>query len=350
MNFACDRCAKRYTLDDAKVPTRGFRLTCKQCGHVIVVRPPPLPPPQLPRRSVAAPAPTPTPGPAPVLGAATATATATMPVDEHERFFTSPPDSHPPATTQELVLSLKGDLPNRLPAIAIGAIVAVGLVMGGAWWAGLLGGSGAATGTTREPGSGRPDGPPGRAPRPAPAEPSPAPPSPPEPAPPVTQRAGQAVAVGGQARVGPAPSSQDRRGRVGAPIGKRDKKLLDLLGRKDDAPAVSAPAAEELSTGRATLQEATVRGALAANSSAFSACIGKSAKADPGFRLGRNRLVMELVVQPSGLVSRATMQDSRYAHTALGQCLVGAARRMVFPSFEGEQILVQAPLKLSAVQ
>lgn len=348
MNFACDRCAKRYTLDDDKVPTRGFRLTCKQCGHVIVVRPmpPPLPPPQLPSRSVAAaPAPAPTPAPVP--------ATATMPVDEHEHFFTSPPDSHPPATTQELVLSLKMDLPNRLPAITIGAMVAVGLVMGGAWWAGLLGGSGARTGTAREPGSGRPDGPPGSPPRPAPAEPIPAPPSPPEPAPPappVTQRAGQAVPVGGQARVGPAPSSQDRRGRVGAPIGKRDKKLLDLLGRKDDAPGVSAPAAEELSTGRASLQEATVRGALAANSSAFSACIGKAAKADPGFRLGRNTLVMELVVQPSGLVSKATMQDSRYAHTALGRCLVAAARRMVFPSFEGEQILVQAPLKLSAVQ
>jgi hypothetical protein len=44
------------------------------------------------------------------------------------------------------------------------------------------------------------------------------------------------------------------------------------------------------------------------------------------------------------------VEDPRYATTPLGACFTAAARRMVFPSFEGEEILVQAPLKLSAVQ
>ncbi len=346
MNFACERCAKRYTLDDAKVPARGFRVTCQQCGHVFVVGPAPRPPrpsqppagpPPLPRRTVAAPASAPAPAPAPAPASA----------DEHEHFFTSAPDSHPPATTQELVLSLKGRHPNRPPVIATGAVV-VGLVIGGAWWAGLLGGSDPALGTSPEPRGGRLEGQPPAPPASALAERDEPPVSPPEAPPPAP--AGPTSPGGGQARAGPAPSARDRRGRVGAPIGKRDKKLLDLLGRKQDAPGVSAPAAEELSTGRASLQEATVRGALAANSGAFSACIGKAAKADPGFRLGRNSLVVELLVQPSGLVTQASVRAPRHGQTALGRCLVAAARRMVFPSFEGEQILVQAPLKLSAVQ
>jgi predicted Zn finger-like uncharacterized protein len=333
VNFACDRCAKRYTLDDAKVPTRGFRVTCKECGHAFVVQPP-----------------TPMPTPPPVRPPPTAAAPA--PADEHERFFNSPVDSGQPAPSGQQLPSPGGHLPNRLRAIAAGAFVIVGLVVGGAWLAGPPGGAIAVPGGAREPRSGRLDG---QAEEPLPSAqvgPAQAPANPPEPPPalPVQRRAGPAIPGGGPARIGPATSSQDHRGRVGASIGTRDRRLLDLLGRKQDAPGVSAPEAEELSTGRASLQEATVRGALAANSSAFSACIARAGKADPGLRLGKDPLVMELLVQPSGLVSQATMQDPRYAQAALGQCLVAAARRMVFPSFEGEQILVQAPLRLSAVR
>jgi hypothetical protein len=113
---------------------------------------------------------------------------------------------------------------------------------------------------------------------------------------------------------------------------------------------MSMPAASELSTGRASLDESTVRGALASHASAFSACIARAAKAEPGVLRGRKALVLELVVQPSGRVTRATMEDPQYDRTGLGRCLVATARRMVFPSFEGEELFVQAPLRLSAVQ
>ncbi len=48
--------------------------------------------------------------------------------------------------------------------------------------------------------------------------------------------------------------------------------------------------------------------------------------------------------------TRYALDDPARARTALGQCLGAAARRMIYPSFEGEELLVQAPLKLSAVQ
>ena len=38
MNFNCDKCQKAYTIADEKVAGRSFRVTCKQCGHVIQVK------------------------------------------------------------------------------------------------------------------------------------------------------------------------------------------------------------------------------------------------------------------------------------------------------------------------
>ena len=150
---------------------------------------------------------------------------------------------------------------------------------------------------------------------------------------------------------------QDALHRAGAPIGRKDKGLLDLLQRKGDAPVVATSAGGEpgaghasLDTGRATLDEAAIRNTLAANSSAFSACIAKAGKADQGLRQDKRPPVLELVVRPTGRVARATLSDPAWARSALGQCLAAAAQRMIFPSFEGQELRVQAPLKLSAVQ
>jgi hypothetical protein len=158
------------------------------------------------------------------------------------------------------------------------------------------------------------------------------------------------ASAGGLVKPEAMSSGHDAQNRAGAPIAKKDKRLLDLLDRKQDAAGVAAPAAGDLNTGRASLDEATVRKTLADNSGAFSACIAKSAKSDARLRQEKQTLVLELVVRPTGRVSKATLDDPAYARTPLGQCLGAAARRIIFPSFEGEEILVQAPLKLTAVQ
>ena len=48
--------------------------------------------------------------------------------------------------------------------------------------------------------------------------------------------------------------------------------------------------------------------------------------------------------------TRHTLADPAWNDSALGKCLTAAARRMAFPSFEGEEIQVEAPLELMAFQ
>jgi len=37
--FSCDRCGHRYSVPDERVRGQPFRVTCRACGHVVVVRP-----------------------------------------------------------------------------------------------------------------------------------------------------------------------------------------------------------------------------------------------------------------------------------------------------------------------
>ena len=39
MKFSCDQCNAQYMIADEKVGTRGVKVKCKKCGHVIVVKP-----------------------------------------------------------------------------------------------------------------------------------------------------------------------------------------------------------------------------------------------------------------------------------------------------------------------
>ncbi len=323
-------------MPDAEAPAAGSRLTCSGCGQVMAIGPaplplPPPPPPPLPpprrraqppatarRLSDAPPAP-----PEP----------HTLP-EAHEQFFASAPGSHQHASGLEADHPSAASAPKAGRRLALGA-AAAGLLVAGLWW------------TQRADAPSAPVSAPVRPPSPAPAPPvaivevAPRPAEPP-PAPPD----GAAVAARAEARA----AAQAALHRGGAPIATQDRALLDLLTRKQDLPAVAAPAAGELSTGRSTLDGAAIRSTLAANASAFSACITRAGRADPGPRREKRVPVLELVVRPTGRVSKATLDDPAYARSALGQCLSAAGRRMVFPSFEGEDLLIQAPLKLSAVQ
>ncbi len=346
MNFSCDRCAKRYSLADAKVPAGGFRITCKQCGNVFAVRPPPPPTAQPPAATTA------------VATTAVATTAAETPApvpgrhgDPHEGFYASALGSHHRSPGSEArALPSEARPHRRFPAVALGLLAVAGLAAGGLWWARQ---AGEGTAAPAPPPAPRSDAgevaaaatPPGA---------STGPPAPPTPGAALTPERPQGspggTAPGVVVHAASKPGGRDVQNRSGSPIARKDKRLLDLLDKKQDAPSVAVPAAGELNTGRASLDMAAVQKTLADNAGAFSACIAKEARADPRINKERRTLVLELVVRPTGRVSQATLDDPAWARTPLGQCLGAAARRIIFPSFEGEPLLVQAPLKLSAVQ
>jgi hypothetical protein len=161
--------------------------------------------------------------------------------------------------------------------------------------------------------------------------------------------------VGGQAgfeSVGSGGGPDDAREKLrrrNLSIGKKDKKLLDLLEKKGDS--ASAPAAvgrSELDTGRAALDEAAVRQTMAANQPAFGACVTRSVKENPRLRVDGRRATLMLTIRPSGVVTSAWVAEADLDKSPLGKCLVAAARRVVFPAFSGDPIDVSVPLALTS--
>jgi hypothetical protein len=161
--------------------------------------------------------------------------------------------------------------------------------------------------------------------------------------------------VGGQAgfeAVGGGAGGLDVRERLrqrNLTIGKKDRRLLDLLDKKQDSALTRAAAVErtELDTGRTELDEAAVRQTMAGSSSAYATCVTRALKDSPNLRLDGRRATLMLTIKPSGVVQSAWIAEADLDKSMLGRCLVGVARRMVFPAFSGDPIDVSAPLALS---
>ena len=387
MNFACDACQKLYSIADEKVQGRHFRVTCKACGHVIVVKAggqvaaprapaaapphpasavaPAPPPPAAPPPAPAAPAPPAAePGPAGPPPSAAAAAAAPMARrddhdeahdDAHERFFASEP-AHRPREAVATPAPGARRRPLRLAAAGLALLLAAG-------GAGL-----ALRWSAAERVAATPAPPPGLPAAAAPT-PTPAPAAAPLQAAPVAQAVEAASAelppepplaqkgalaprgVGGRAGFEPVGGGatddpRDRLRRQSLTIAKKDKRLLDLLGRKGDA-APAEVARTELDTGRGSLDAVAVRQTLTANASGFSACVTRAVKADPHLRINDRRATLNLTVKPSGAVSSAWISEADLDKSPLGRCLLSSARRLVFPAFSGEEVEVAAPLALS---
>jgi predicted Zn finger-like uncharacterized protein len=144
---------------------------------------------------------------------------------------------------------------------------------------------------------------------------------------------------------GPAPVSRAKRPRLTV----SDRDLLDLLGRKGDATPVGLPDEEDqAASATSALDPAAAEKVIGLNRRAFDACISKALRLNPTLKLAR-RATMLVTVQPSGAVSQAGFAEEGLDRTDLGLCLAEAARRMVFPAFDGEPVDVAVPLSLSAV-
>jgi hypothetical protein len=133
-------------------------------------------------------------------------------------------------------------------------------------------------------------------------------------------------------------------------LSRKDKGLLDLLSKKGDAAVtVQDDDAAALATSRGALDARAVEGTIARNGGSFSACVSRAMAVDPSQKLNGKRVTLELTVRPSGRVAKATLAEVEIARTPLGQCIAQAAKRMVFPGFDGAPIDISAPLVLKVV-
>jgi len=85
---------------------------------------------------------------------------------------------------------------------------------------------------------------------------------------------------------------------------------------------------------------------VAQSGPAFQSCIEQQLKRTPNFRGGKVNLVA--TVGASGTVKQARLDRKEIDVSDLGSCLKTRARRLVFPSFEGEDVEVEIPLVLTA--
>jgi hypothetical protein len=130
-----------------------------------------------------------------------------------------------------------------------------------------------------------------------------------------------------------------------ARISRTDRRLLDLLTKKEDA-AVVAPEGDAMDAGAAGLEADAVARTVGANRKAFDACVSRALRLNPNLKVAR-RATLVVTVQPAGSVTGAFIAEEEVDRSDLGACLCAAARRMVFPSFEGEALDVSMPLSLS---
>ncbi len=156
---------------------------------------------------------------------------------------------------------------------------------------------------------------------------------------------GLLAAPEGGAERSPGPPRPARERRKTGRISRDDRKLLDLLTRKDDVSVV-APEGDAMDTAAAGLEPEAVSRTVAASRKAFDACVSRALRLNPNLRVAR-RATLVVTVQPGGGVTGAFIAEEEVDRTDLGSCLSGAARRMVFPSFDGEAVDVSMPLSLS---
>ncbi len=122
--------------------------------------------------------------------------------------------------------------------------------------------------------------------------------------------------------------------------------LLDLLSRKEDAPAASStpePEARGAGAGAGVPGIAEVQALVQRNRSGFDACVEG---AGPDAHLAGRKVMLSVTVNPSGIVTSPRLDDPLLDGSAAGVCLKSAARKLVASPFSGEAVRVRVPLTL----
>lgn len=356
MHFPCARCGRTYEIADELVVGRAVKVACPACGNLVVHRVPaagsgenaPQPPPPPPPASAPALADAndddfenawaAVEAPSGPLPQATPAQRASLPAPRPAPVVRPPPgepdvdDADAPTVTAELVLIRQSARRTRLTAAAVAVVVIGALAGGGALasrWRRPTTPPGAADAARRGTGA-------------APAEGagSPGGLSEGDMAKLMGKRAAQPEAVAPAA-----PRAADRPKR--AKLTGKDRDLLDLLGKKGDAAVtVQEEEAHALDTTRSALDPQAIEATLSRNAGSISACVSRALSADPSQRLNGKRVNLELTIRPSGRVQKAAVAEKEISRSPLGVCIAQAARRMIFPGFDGEPIDISVPIKL----
>jgi hypothetical protein len=200
-----------------------------------------------------------------------------------------------------------------------------------------------------------PPAPPAPVPAAAPAQPEPAPAAAPAQPEPAVQPAPEPAAAD-PAAAAPAPAQGKERAQFEPEriavrrvhpkkhlINRKDRAMLDLLERKQGtAPEASEPLTVDAGGG---LDAATVSRTVDEHAGAFSACLSRASKSGA---VVPARATLLVSVDPAGTVAGAWIAEAEVDRTPLGRCLAAAARRMVFPSFDGDPMEVSVPMALEA--
>jgi DNA-directed RNA polymerase subunit RPC12/RpoP len=143
-------------------------------------------------------------------------------------------------------------------------------------------------------------------------------------------------------RAAPAPKkAEPARAEATRPAGG-DQSLLDLLGKKQDAPT-SAPSPRPEGLG---LQKSEVKAVISRGRKSFDSCVEEWMRKEPGLDVSGIRVNLIITINPSGAVTAPVVDNPDIDRTSLGACLKSTARKMVFPSFSGDSFEASVPLVL----
>ncbi len=319
MDITCGRCRRSYFVPDDLAQARTFRAKCSGCGHAFSV--------EVPARARGKKKDAPPPDDLRATSASAIPDLAADLADTDLGWLEDAAKEADAAAADEIVLlTVRRSRRGSALALAAGVAVVAAAVAGIAIWMTVRAKLPDAPARTRTRTFAEGGGAPvqdvgGLAWR---AEPEP-PPQAPEPAP------------------GPLPLQRKR-----PRLAQDDRRLLDLLARKQDVAVIPLEEDAGAESEKSTLDPAAAGKVMASNRKAFDACISRSLRLNPSLKLVR-RTTLVVTIQPSGTVAKAYLAEEEVDRTDLGACLTDTARRMVFPAFEGEPVDVAMPLSLSAV-
>ncbi|MFW6369382.1 MAG: AgmX/PglI C-terminal domain-containing protein, partial [Myxococcota bacterium] len=105
-------------------------------------------------------------------------------------------------------------------------------------------------------------------------------------------------------------------------------------------------AEQEVSRVESPIDPEVIQRRVADAQPAFETCLQQEMRRNPSFRAGRTELV--LTVMPSGVVRQAGLSDRALDDSNIGRCISLAARRIMLPSFGGEEpVEIVLPLVLT---
>lgn len=156
-----------------------------------------------------------------------------------------------------------------------------------------------------------------------------------------------APAVAPEAKARPASGTKEEPSSEPA---EEDPALKELYaeGKEDVGPEVreEAEVAATDSAEQSGPPEEEIARVVSKSQSAFQSCIERALRKNPRkFRGGK--IVLTATVGSSGAVKKAVVDRKDVDISDMGECLKARAKRMVFPSFSGDDVDVEIPLVLS---